>query len=79
MVSYIKYYLIFQYYTTIILKDQISEYKHTPEDDQRFIIQKFKSGHSCFAFTMVIKPNFLHLKDKILKKLCVVVMLLQRQ
>lgn len=37
------------------------------KDDQRFIIQKFKSGHSCFAFTMVIKPNFLHLKDKIFK------------
>lgn len=37
------------------------------KDDQRFIIQKFKSEHSCFAFTMVIKPSFLHLKDKIFK------------
>jgi CDP-6-deoxy-D-xylo-4-hexulose-3-dehydrase len=37
------------------------------KDDKRFFFQKFSKYHSCFAFTLIIKPKYQHLKSKIFK------------
>jgi len=37
------------------------------KNDKRFFFQKFSKYHSCFAFTLIIKPKYKHLKNKIFK------------
>ena len=39
------------------------------KNDNRFIIQNFNNGHSCFAFTFVIKPKYKKYKNKLFKML----------
>jgi CDP-4-dehydro-6-deoxyglucose reductase, E1 len=39
------------------------------KNDERFIIQKFIGQHSCFAFTLVLKPQYTGLKEKIFSAL----------
>ena len=39
------------------------------KNDDRFILQKFIGKNSCFAFTLVIKPKFKYLKNKIFQAL----------
>ena len=41
----------------------------TLKNDNRFIIQNFNNGHSCFAFTFVIKPKYKKYKNKLFKML----------
>jgi CDP-4-dehydro-6-deoxyglucose reductase, E1 len=39
------------------------------ENDKRFIFQKFNKEHSCFAFTLIFRPQFRYLKNKVFKAL----------
>ena len=39
------------------------------KNDDRFIFQKFNKEHSCFAFTLILKPKYKHLKNKIFESL----------
>lgn len=39
------------------------------KNDERFILQRYIGKNSCFSFTLVLKPKFKFLKDKIFKAL----------
>ena len=39
------------------------------KNDDRFIFQKFNKEHSCFAFTLILKPKYKNLKNKIFESL----------